>query len=730
LEPSRLSDRLSSLGHLVRWRDWSTSKLPTYLVAVFYALTQRPAPDAGAFAEAAALIALLCLYAAFGHIVNDYADRAADRAAGKAKMIARLDERQALTAVVVPAIGTLLLALAAFGAGTFLLSASAVSVAAIYSLPPVRLKERGFAAWASAAAAQRTLPLAIVFQALGAWDWVAVLIVLHGTVVGVRFIVLHQILDRDNDRRSGVRTIAAAERADWLVPFVRSWLFPLEIASAALALLLTIPAHPAVALAPLAYGAFLLRSHRRGRTITALSYGVFFEFYCLFWPAALALALAVENPFFLPAVLGTVWLVQSKAIEIMAANLAPAPSLPSPPRPPAAPAPQLVKADPYPFYARLRTAGPVVRLEWPALGPVWLVTRHAEAMAFLKDSRFVSGPRGLARASGREPPPTRPTRGFGPDLLEFDPPDHTRLRRLVSKAFTPRTIERLDGRIAELAGGILDRARPTGRIDLIGDFAAVVPITIITELLGVPVGDIGRFRGFVHALSTSQALGRRDERLERAKAQFTRHLQTIFEARRREPRDDLVTALVQAEQDGDRLSAEELLGMVYLLLLGGFVTTVNLVGNGTLALLRHPEQFDLLRRNPELAGGAVEELLRYDSPLELSSAHLAGADLDLHGRRMPRGAPIRVLIPSANRDPAAFADPDRLDIRRTPCPHLSFGQGIHFCLGAPLARLEARIMFELLVQRLPDLRLDEAEPLQWLSHPVLRGLRRLPLRFG
>ncbi|WP_374443119.1 cytochrome P450 [Stella sp.] len=729
-----LSGPWSDLLHLVRWRDWAQSKLPTYLVAVFYGLGERGPPDAADLAEAAALVLLLCLYAAFGHIVNDYADREADRAAGKQRLIASLGEGAALTAVALPAAGAGLLALLVFDLGTAALTAAALAIATVYSLPPGRLKERGYWGWLAATLAQRTLPFAAIFQALGAWDWVAVLLVLHGSLLGLRFIAIHQILDRRNDRRAGVRTVATVEGADRLRDLVRRAVFPAELATAAAAVMLMAVASPAVVLAPLAVLPLLALSRRRGHRLDPLSYATLYEFYCVAWPIALALALAVQNPLLLAAVLGAVWLVEAKALEIMAFHLsAPPPRPPSPPPAPpeAEPRPAVLsKADPYPFYARLRKVGPVVRFEWPGLGTTWLVTRHAAATAVLKDPRFVSGPAGLARANGRAPPPARPARGFGPDLVELDPPDHTRLRRLVSKAFTPRTVERLDGRVEALAGELLDRARPDGRIELIGDFAAVVPITVITELLGVPVGDIGRFRTFVHALSTSQALGRRNERLEQAKARFTDHLHAIFEERRRQPRDDLVTALVQAEQDGDRLSPDELLGMVYLLLLGGFITTVNLVGNGTMALLRHPEQFDLLRRHPDLAEGAVEELLRYDSPLELSSVHLAAADMELHGRRLPLGAPVRILIPAANRDPDVFADPDRLDLRRTPCPHLSFGQGIHYCLGAPLARLEARIMFRLLAERLPDLRLDEGEPLQWLPHPVLRGLRRLPLRFA
>jgi cytochrome P450 len=213
------------------------------------------------------------------------------------------------------------------------------------------------------------------------------------------------------------------------------------------------------------------------------------------------------------------------------------------------------------------------------------------------------------------------------------------------------------------------------------------------------------------------------------KERFTRYLQATFEQRRREPREDLITALVQAEQDGGRLSSDELIGMVYLLLIAGYVTTVNLIANSTLSLIRNREQLELLRGDASLYPTAIEELLRYDGPLELSSAHFASEDIELDGLLLPRGAQIRLVMPSINRDPARFDRPDVLDLKRDPCPHLAFGQGIHYCLGAPLARLEGRIALRALIERAPDIRLAAAADGPWLSHPILRGPERLPLRF-
>src|SRR5262249_27737005 len=266
-----------------------------------------------------------------------------------------------------------------------------------------------------------------------------------------------------------------------------------------------------------------------------------------------------------------------------------------------------------------------------------------------------------------------PRRGFGHDLIVLDPPDHTRLRKLVSKAFTPQMVQRLDQRITQLADQILDSAKSRGEIELISEYASVIPITIISELLGVPIDDIGKFRSFIYSLH--QIPSRSDGGLEAAKLRFTNYLHAVFAARRAAPRDDLVSSLVRVQQDSDRLSPDELIGMVYLLLLAGFVTTANLIGNGILALLRHPEQLKLLRQNPAMADTAIEELLRFDSPIEISTPFFASTEIDLSGVQIPRGAVVRVLIASVNRDEEQFPAADKLDITRQPCPHLSFGQG-------------------------------------------------------
>lgn len=381
-------------------------------------------------------------------------------------------------------------------------------------------------------------------------------------------------------------------------------------------------------------------------------------------------------------------------------------------------------ADPYPAYARMRRTGPVLNLNWLGFGRVWVVTRYRDGIEVFKDPRFVRNPINAGGPERRDP-----IRGFGRDLLELDPPDHTRLRALVGKAFASQTVRRFEGRITELTGQILDRVKGRGEMELISEFASIIPITVISELLGIPIDNLQGFRNFIYALTIQQTSDRTDDELVAAKSRFTAYLHHIFARRRAAPQDDLVSSLVSSDPARNPMSDDELVGMVYLLLVAGVVTTVNLIGNGILALLRYPEQLEMFRRDPALAETAVEELLRFDSPLAWSTNCFASTDIDWGGVRIPRGASVRVLIASANRDESQFSSPDTLDITRRPCPHLSFGQGIHYCLGAPLARLEGTITLRMLVERLPELRLGDPQQIEWLHDRMFRGLRRLPIRF-
>jgi hypothetical protein len=367
-------------------------------------------------------------------------------------------------------------------------------------------------------------------------------------------------------------------------------------------------------------------------------------------------------------------------------------------------------ADPYPHYRALRESDPVHRDD----DGRWIITRHADITAVLRDD---------ARFSAQQ--------DSSGSMLVSDPPKHTRLRSLVNKAFTPRAVNALAPRIERIVGELLDAIDASGdaKVELIARFAYPLPITVIGEMLGVDKEHRDLFRTIGQHVAmmlgpiadphvTAQAA--------EARTELFRYFEDLIARRRAEPRDDLVSALIAAEDAGDRLSHAELLSMLFLLLVGGHETTVNLIANGMLAMLRNPDQLALLASGGVEPATAVEELLRYDPPVHYTG-RVCAIDTELGGRTVRRGEPVRLILAAANRDPAVFADPERLDLRRDPNPHLSFGWGTHFCLGAPLARLEARIAIPALLRRLPHLQLTDA-PLRYRSGAVLRGLEALPLR--
>jgi cytochrome P450 len=379
-----------------------------------------------------------------------------------------------------------------------------------------------------------------------------------------------------------------------------------------------------------------------------------------------------------------------------------------------------VREDPYPVYRALREADPVHR---SSLMGMWILTRYRDVAFVLRDPRFAADRSGWIGfdAIDYEPPPR--------SMLSLDPPDHTRLRTLVGKAFTPRVVERLRTQVQAIVDEALDAAAERGGLELIEDLAYPLPVTVIARLLGVPEADFPRFREWSRVLVGSldplslQDLERR-ERSDAAQRAIADYLGGVVAERRRAPRDDMISALIAVEERGDVLSQDELLIMLVLLLVAGHETTVNLVGNGMLALLHHPQQLALLRERPELIESAVEELLRWDAPVQLTG-RLVTEDLELDGRQLRRRELALVLLGAANRDPEQFPEPDRLDLARGPNQHLAFGRGIHFCLGAPLARLEGQVAIGSLVGRFPRLRLA-GEP-QRSETVTLRGLRRLPL---
>jgi cytochrome P450 len=316
-------------------------------------------------------------------------------------------------------------------------------------------------------------------------------------------------------------------------------------------------------------------------------------------------------------------------------------------------------------------------------------------------------------------------------MLSRDPPDHTRLRRLVSKAFTPRMVELLRPRVQAIADALLDAVADRGEMDLIDDYAFPLPITVIAEMLGVPPADRDQFRAWSDTLVAAVPPMPAGPEATEAAEGLRRYLEALFEERRRAPAEDLSTGLLQAEEAGDRLSKEELQGMMYLLLVAGYETTANLIGSGVLALLQHPDQLAALRGDPALLPSAVEELLRFCAPVATSTLRYAADDVALGGVVIPKGDMVLVVITAANRDPVRFPFPDALDITRADNKHLAFGHGIHYCLGAPLARLEGEIALGTLLRRMPDLRLSVAPgALTWRPSLVLRGLTKLPVVFS
>lgn len=326
-------------------------------------------------------------------------------------------------------------------------------------------------------------------------------------------------------------------------------------------------------------------------------------------------------------------------------------------------------------------------------------------------------------------------------MLSKDPPDHTRLRRLVSKAFTPRFIEGLRPRIQEIANELLDKvekgSRPEGepsgqrRMDLIEDYAFPLPITVISEMLGVPKEDRQKFRQWSNTAVSSDMSVENAETLRSEMRAFTEYLSNLFEDKRAYPADDLTSSLIRAEEEGDKLGEEELLAMVFLLLVAGHETTVNLIGNGALALLTHPDQLQKLKDDPSLMKSAVEEMLRFDGPVQVSTDRFAAENVEFRGASISRGDIVLAVLGSADRDESRFTNPQTLDIEREDNRHLAFGKGIHHCLGAPLARLEGEIGFSTLLARVPDLRLDATlEDLDWRPGLLIRGLQRLPVAFG
>ncbi|WP_124272154.1 cytochrome P450 [Streptomyces sp. ADI96-02] len=377
-------------------------------------------------------------------------------------------------------------------------------------------------------------------------------------------------------------------------------------------------------------------------------------------------------------------------------------------------------ADPYAYYARLRAEGPVHAVRTEGFERIWLVVGYEEARSVLADPRFGKD----WRTSGRWVAPENP---ISANMLELDAPHHTRLRRLVVREFTARRIEELRPRVARVTDELLDAMVPAGSADLVDALAFPLPMTVICELLGVPDLDRDTFRTLSNGIVTPTPQQRAGDPVGAMSA----YLVELIDAKRRTPGDDLLSALIRTrDEGGDGLSGDELVGMAFLLLVAGHETTVNLISNGVRALLDHPRQLALLRADPGLLDGAVEEMLRYDGPVETATFRFTREPVRVGSTLVPRDEPVLVALASGDRDPERFPAPDVFDIRRAPQGHLAFGHGAHYCLGAPLARMEARIAIGALLERCPRLARDPdgGEP-EWLPGLLMRGVRRLPVRW-
>ncbi|KXZ15045.1 cytochrome [Bacillus nakamurai] len=386
--------------------------------------------------------------------------------------------------------------------------------------------------------------------------------------------------------------------------------------------------------------------------------------------------------------------------------------------------------NPFAVLGKYREQDPIHKFELHRFGgafPTWLITRYDDCMAFLKDSRIT---RDVKRVMPKEQIAklnvSEDIDFVSDHMLAKDPPDHSRLRSLVHQAFTPRMIEQLRAGIELITEELLDDMEKKADPDIIRDFAARLPFIVISELIGIPKEDRAKFQVWTNAMVDTSESGQ--EATNQALREFKQYIKTFIQEKRTNPADDLTTKLIHAEEDGQKLSETELYSMLFLLVVAGLETTVNLLGSGTLALLLHKDQLENVKRQPEMINTAVEELLRYTSPVVMMANRWAVEDFTYKGASIKKGDMIFIGIGSANRDPEYFDDPETLNAARTPNRHISFGFGIHFCLGAPLARMEAAIAFAALLRRFPNIELNIArEDIKWRKNVFLRGLETLPV---
>lgn len=393
-----------------------------------------------------------------------------------------------------------------------------------------------------------------------------------------------------------------------------------------------------------------------------------------------------------------------------------------------------MRHDPYPTYAQMRRDPSIVKVIHGLTGqPTYFVTRYNDAAIVLKDPRFVNDSRKLPGIGDWTAKWYIPSvlKVFAYSMALADEPDHTRLRGLVHKAFTPNMIQQLTGRMEQLADDLLTAAAHKPECDFIEDFALPLPLNVIGDLLGVSIPERKKFRRWLGNNITDFNPKDRLGTLAKLVNAFAMDgfLKRLIKDRKQNPKDDLISALVQASEGADKLSNNELMAMLFLILFAGYETTVNLISSGTLALLQNPDQFEKLKANPDLLDSAIEEMLRYVNPVQHVAYRYPLEDVDINGVTIPKYSTIMVGVAAANRDETVFENPEKFDITRNPNKHLAFGVGIHYCLGAPLARLEAVIGFRALLRRFPNIVLAApAERLQWRGAPALRGLVTMPVR--
>lgn len=389
-----------------------------------------------------------------------------------------------------------------------------------------------------------------------------------------------------------------------------------------------------------------------------------------------------------------------------------------------------IRANPQVFYDKMRHTSPIFQAVGPVTGNTfWIFTRYDDCVSVLKDNRFGKEfrkhiPPEIAQKYGPEPSPDDPFATINQHLLNRDPPDHTRLRALVHKAFTPRMVEAMRPRIANIAEELLDQMAGKKEVDLLNSFAFPLPITVIAEMLGIPGEDRDKFRKWTQVILFNPD----QETNMSAIMEFVMYMNAKIEEYQNNPADNILSALVQAEEDGDSLDQMELMSMIFVLLVAGHETTVNLIGNGMLALMQHRDQLDLLRDHPEHIKTAVEEMLRWNGPVECPTLRWAFEDVQIGDVQVAQGDIVLPSLLAANRDPAIFENPNTFDIMRTPNKHIAFGHGIHYCVGAPLARMEGAIAINALLERFPQIDLAVPESsLEWTPSLLIHGMTKLPV---